>query len=129
MRHERGDLPRPPAALLVVGTVDLEHVHPLLKVGVSEVVEVGRATIRTGVVHCDALLDAVVTVVAPAADHLPGLLQDLGAELAHQLLGNLAHKAVGMPVELSIVLAWTGVVQGHYLEGENERQRRIVHCG
>ena len=107
-----------------MGTVDLEHVHPLLKVGVSEVVEVGRAAVRAGVVRCDALFDAVVTVVASAADHLPGLLQDLGAQLANQLLGNLAHKVVGVPVELTIMLAWTGVVQGHYLEGEV-----IVHCG
>ena len=122
MRLERGDLPRPPTPLLVVGAVDLECVDPLLKVGVSEVVEVGRATIRTGVVYCDALFDAVVAVVASAADHLPWFIEDLGAELAHQLLGNLAHKAVRLPTVRSLVLVWTAVVQGHYLEGGKKKE-------
>ena len=72
-------LSRPLAALLVVWTVDLEHVDPLLKVLVLEVIEIGRVAVGAGGVASDPPLDAVPAVVLAAAHDLDRFSEDFGA--------------------------------------------------
>ena len=72
-------LPRPLAALLVVRAVDFEHVDPLLKVLVLEVVEIGCVAVGACRVCRYPPLDAALTVVLAAAHDLDWLPEDFGA--------------------------------------------------
>ena len=76
---------------------------------VAEVVEILCLARRAGIVGDDALLDAALAVVGPTANHLARISQHLGADLADELLRDLAGKLVGWTI---MVHLGDGVVHG-----------------